>query len=91
MEITKQIWVGTFIKKEFVSLVKAKAVVEERLFAIKKGRRIIFIHGFSKNEKSNLSPKELFVFKELAKILLSFSESEIDIAVQNGDLKEVAT
>jgi hypothetical protein len=57
----------------------------------KKGSRIIFIHGFSKNEKSNLSPKELFAFKELAKILLSFSEREIDIAVQNGDLKEVAT
>ncbi len=35
-EITKQIWVVTFTKKEFISLVKAKEVVEERLFAMKK-------------------------------------------------------
>lgn len=50
---------------------------------------IIFVHGFSKNEKSNLSKKELFVFKELSKILLSFNDEQLAIAINNGDLIEV--
>ncbi len=36
--------------------------------------RAIFIHGFAKNEKTNLSKKELTALKEFSKILLGFSE-----------------
>jgi hypothetical protein len=82
---------GHIYKKRIRFPGQGKSGSGRTIVCYKKGSRIIFIHGFSKNEKSNLSPKELFVFKELAKILLSFSEREIDIAVQNGDLKEVAT
>ena len=51
--------------------------------------RAIFIHGFTKNEKSNLTEKELNGFKELAKILLNLSRDELNIAIKNGDLMEV--
>ena len=55
----------------------------------KKGDRAIFIHGFAKNEKSNLSKKELIAFKELSKILLRLSPEEMAIAIENKDLIEV--
>ncbi len=55
----------------------------------KKDDRAIFVHGFSKNEKSNLSKKELIAFKELSKILLALSINEIAAATENGDFIEV--
>jgi hypothetical protein len=59
------------------------------IICYKKGNRAIFIHGFAKNEKSNLSKKELNAFKEFSKILLGFSEKEIALAVENGNFIEV--
>jgi hypothetical protein len=49
----------------------------------------IFVHGFAKNEKANLSSKELEAFKEFAKILLAYSEADIQKALANGVLIEV--
>lgn len=49
----------------------------------------IFIHGFAKNEKENLSTKELIALKEFSNLLLSLSEKQINIAIKNGDFKEV--
>jgi hypothetical protein len=49
----------------------------------------IFIHGFAKNEKSNLSKNELIAFKEFSKILLAMSSEEIDIAIKDGIFIEV--
>jgi hypothetical protein len=59
------------------------------IICYKKGDRSIFVHGFAKNEKSNLSKKELIAFKELSKILLRLSPEEIAIAIENKDLIEV--
>ncbi len=59
------------------------------IICYKREDRAIFIHGFAKSEKANLTGKELFAFKELAKVLLSLSESEINSAISNGDFVEV--
>ena len=59
------------------------------IICYKKDDRAIFIHGFAKKEKSNLSKKELIAFKELSKVLLGFSVEEINIAIENGDFLEV--
>ena len=49
----------------------------------------IFVHGFAKNDKDNLSSRELHTFKEFAKILLGLSQDGIAIAIENGDFIEV--
>ena len=59
------------------------------IICYKKDDRAIFVHGFAKNEKSNLSKKELHAFKELSKILLKLSLKELETAIKNGDLIEV--
>lgn len=59
------------------------------IICYKKEDRAIFIHGFAKNEKSDLSPKELNGFKELSKILTKLSAEEMAVAIRNGDLIEV--
>jgi hypothetical protein len=50
---------------------------------------IIFLHGFAKNEKSNLSPKELAAFRRLAEILLALETEQIEKAIAQGIFIEV--
>ncbi len=45
--------------------------------------------SFAKNDKSNLNPKELTAFKEIAKVILSLSISELNIAIKSGSFIEV--
>ena len=51
--------------------------------------RTFFSYGFSKNDKGNISEKELKVFKEDAKLQFSFTEEQIKVALQKGTLIEI--
>ena len=82
---------GHLYKKRIRFEGQGKSGSGRTIICYKKEDRAIFIHGFAKNEKSNLSKKELQVFKELSKILLDFSAAEITIAIENGDFIEVKT
>ena len=44
---------------------------------------------WAKNEKSNLSPKELVALKEFAKVILGLTEEQIHTALRAGDFIEV--
>ena len=80
---------GNLYKKRIHFQGQGKSGGGRTIICYKKNDRAIFIHGFAKNEKSNLSKKELTAFKELSKILLKLSNKEIAIAIKNGDLLEV--
>ena len=81
---------GAHIYKKRIKFTgKGKSGSGRTIICYKKEDRAIFIHGFAKNEKSNLTQKELIVFKELSKILIGFSNQEIETAIQNGDFIEV--
>ncbi len=80
---------GHLYKKRIRFDGQGKSGAGRTIVCYEKGDRAIFVHGFAKNEKSNLSKKELNAFKELSKILLKLSLKEIAIAVKNGDFVEV--
>jgi hypothetical protein len=80
---------GHILKKRIRFQGKGKSKSGRTIICYRKDDKAIFIHGFAKNEKSNLSPKELKAFKELSKILLGLSIEQINIAVKNGDFIEV--
>ncbi len=80
---------GHIFKKRIRFEGKGKSGSGRTIICYRQEDRIIFIHGFAKNEKTNLSLKELVGFKELAKILLNLSLEDINIAIKNGDLIEV--
>jgi hypothetical protein len=61
---------GNVYKKRIRFEGQGKSHSGRTIICFKKNDRAIFIHGFAKNEKSNLSTKERIAFKELAKILL---------------------
>lgn len=81
---------GNIFKKRIRFEGQGKSGSGRTILCYKKGEKIVFVHGFAKNEKSNLSKKELVAFKELSKILLSFNDKQLAIAIENGDLLEVA-
>lgn len=80
---------GNLYKKRVRFRGKGKSGSGRTIICYKNGNRSVFIHGFSKNEKSNLSAKELIALKEISKIILSFTEKQVSIAIKNGDLVEV--
>lgn len=80
---------GHIYKKRIRFEGQGKSGSGRTIICYKRNERAIFIHGFAKNEKDNLSPKELHVFKEFAKILLGLSQKDIATAIKNGDFVEV--
>ncbi len=80
---------GHIYKKRIRFEGQGKSGSGRTIICYKRNERAIFIHGFAKNEKDNLSPKELHVFKEFAKILLGLSQKDIATAIKNGDFIEV--
>jgi len=80
---------GRIYKKRLRFEGRGKRSSGRTIIYYKKEDRAIFIHGFAKNDKSNLSRQELNAFKELAKILLGLSDTDIAIAIKNGDFIEV--
>ena len=53
------------------------------------GSHSFFAYGFAKNDKANLSTKELKALKRLADVLLGFSEQQLQAAQGIGELIEV--
>ena len=80
---------GHIYKKRIKFKGQGKSGSGRTIICYNKENRAIFIHGFAKNQKSNLSKKELSIFKELSRILLNLSTKEMLIAITNGDIIEV--
>jgi hypothetical protein len=59
------------------------------LLFFRSGERAIFAFGFAKNDKANLSAEELSEFKKAARLILGFSQGEIDALVEMGRLTEI--
>ena len=80
---------GNLYKKRIRFEGQGKSGSGRTIICYKKGNIAIYIHGFAKNEKDNLSAKELRTLKAFAKILTELTESQIKSALANGDFKEI--
>jgi len=81
---------GNVFKKRIRFKGEGKSGGGRTILCYKKNERVVFVHGFAKNEKSNVSKKELMAFKELFKVLLSLNSEQLAVAIENGNLVEVA-
>jgi hypothetical protein len=80
---------GHLYKKRIRFVGQGKSGSGRTIICYKKHDKAIFLHGFAKNEKDNLSKKELHALKEFSKILINLSPDHIRIAIKNGDFIEV--
>jgi hypothetical protein len=51
--------------------------------------RTIFVYGFPKSKRANISRKELKAFKKIAKIQLALTDDEINAWLKRGTLIEI--
>ena len=80
---------GGLIKKRVALPGHGKRGSARTLLATNRGDRWIFIFGFEKNERANITPNELEALKLLADDLLALTESQISEAVRKGLILEV--
>jgi len=55
----------------------------------KVGGHSFFVHGFAKNEKANITPKELKALKKLATTFLGLDAGALETANTAGEIAEV--
>lgn len=80
---------GNVYKKRVAKPGKGKSGSYRTLLAIKLQDKAFFLYGFSKNQRSNLSSKELVALKRLASELLGYSEDQLTKAIDIGEISEV--
>lgn len=80
---------GHVLKKRIRFQGQGKRGSGRTIICFKKDDRAIFVHGFAKNEKSNISKKELIAFRRVAEILLNLSLDQITRSVSTGTFVEV--
>ena len=52
--------------------------------------RSVFVYGFPKSARANLSPLELDVYRKLAQIFLAFGDADMEKALKEGEVEEVS-
>ncbi len=80
---------GFVIKKRIGTRGRGKSGSVRTLLAFRLDDKAFFIYGFSKNERSNVSQKELKALKLLATELLGYKNAALEQAVKAGELIEV--
>ena len=80
---------GGVLKKRVGVPGRGKSGGARVVLATNRGDRWFFMFGFLKNQRANLSPRELEALRELARDLLDLNEKQIDAQTKSGALEEV--
>ncbi len=80
---------GQVVKKRVALPGRGKRGGTRTLVAFRQGNKAFFIYGFAKNERANVSDKELRALKMLAKELMSYTAAALTKATKAGELIEI--
>lgn len=80
---------GYLVKKRVARKGQGKSGGFRTIVVFQKGHRTIFIYGFPKNQRDNISEQEEKGLKKLAQGLLDAPDSALKEMIINGDLYEV--
>ena len=59
------------------------------VIAFRTAQRSVFLYGFAKSERDNISARELDDLRKLARLYLGYSDAQIATAVESAELREV--
>lgn len=80
---------GKVVKKRVAPPGRGKRGGARTVVAFKQGEKAFFVYGFAKNERANVSAKELKALRLLAKELLSYPAATLIKAIKAGELIEI--
>lgn len=80
---------GGVIKQRIARAGEGKSGGSRSIILFRAGSRAVFVYGFEKKERANIRQDELEAFRELAKVVLGYTESEIAQRVKDGAFIEL--
>lgn len=80
---------GGVIKQRIARAGQGKSGGYRTIVLYRRGDKAFFVYGFPKHERDNIDASDERDFKELAKVLLSASDQELDTLVDEGKYFEV--
>jgi hypothetical protein len=80
---------GDVLKKRVALPGRGKRGGVRTLVATRRASRWFFVYGFEKNEKANVSSKELEALQWLAEQLLDLTGHQLEVAVHDSSLQEI--
>ena len=80
---------GGVIKQRIARHGQGRSGGYRSIIAFRSSKRGVFMYGFAKSGKANLSDKELVIYKRLALILLGASNADLAHMLATGELIEV--
>ena len=80
---------GGVVKKRVALPGRGKSGGARTLVATNKGNRWFFVFGFEKNERPNVTAKELEALQKIAADLLKLTSKDLDAHVEFGELQEI--
>ena len=80
---------GGVVKKRVALPGRGKSGGARTLVATNKGNRWFFVFDFEKNERSNVTAKELKALQKIAADLLKLTSKDVDAHVEFGELQEI--
>ena len=80
---------GGIVKKRLALPGRGKSGGARTLVATNRGNRWIFLFGFEKNDRTNVTTKELEALQKIASDLLKLTPKDLDALVAQGELQEI--
>ena len=80
---------GGVVKKRVALPGRGKSGGARTLVATNRGGRWFFVFGFEKNERDNISARELQALQAIAADLLKLAAGDLDAQVETGALQEI--
>ncbi len=82
---------GGVIKQRIARPGQGKSGGPRSIILFRHGDRAVFVYGFEKKDLANIDQNELEAFRELAKRVLAYSATEMELAVEAGVFLKVKT
>ena len=80
---------GFLIKKRIAAPGRGKSGGYRVIIAYRHSDRLVFLHGFNKNEKDNISRKEKAALQRLGEQYLAYRDAEMSELARKGLIIEV--
>jgi len=80
---------GCLYKKRIALGNRGKSSGVRSIIAFKRENKAIFVYGFSKKQKANVTPDELVALKKLCKIYFAYTDEQIENILKIKEFIEV--